>query len=126
MEKFENDQNYNLKLKELELEEKEAELKDLDSARDFAKTDSLHGHPLSKVIRPVSAIIFIGIFLVLFLTNLICGVIIIFKPEFQSQMGELISLSESLFGYINVPLVSVLGLYFGTRHFEKRIEISKN
>lgn len=118
--KVENDQNFKIKMKEIELEEKEAELKDLDSARELAKSDNLNGHKLSKIIRPLSALMFIGIFLVLFLTILICGVIIIFNPEFSDKSKDLIELAKSLFGYINVPLISVLGFFFGTRHFEKR------
>jgi hypothetical protein len=118
--KLESDKNFKLRAKEIELEEKEAELKDLDSARELAKSDNLNGHKLSKIIRPVSALMFIGIFLVLFLTILICGVIIIFNPEFSDKSNDLIELAKSLFGYINVPLISVLGFFFGTRHFEKR------
>lgn len=118
--KLEADKNFKIRAKEIELEEKEAELKDLDSARELAKSDNLNGHGLSKIIRPLSALMFIGIFLILFLTILICGVIIIFSPNFADKSKDLIELAKSLFGYINVPLISVLGFFFGTRHFEKK------
>lgn len=124
LKEIEEDNEFTLKIKELELKEKEAELKDLDSARDLAKNDNLNGHHLSKIIRPLSALVMISLFIFCVLTVTVSGVILIFNNSIDSsQMNELIKLAESIMDYIKVPLVIILGFFFGSRHLEKKTNI---
>ena len=127
LDKIQHSNEFSLKLKEFELREKEAELKDLASAREFANNDNINGNKLARNVRPITAFLFIGIFLFCVSLIVIAGITIIFVDGIEiSAMESLINLSDKILSYINVPLISILGLYFGARSYEKTQLIPKN
>ena len=117
LKKLENDQDFKLEAKRIELEEKEAELKDMQSARDFAKDDNLNGHSLSKVVRPAILITLTGAFLILIFAMFFVQVYAMFNDFPQAK--ELNSLFEMLLGFIRSPLNLVFMFYFSARTIDK-------
>lgn len=110
MEKIQISNEYNLKLKDIEIE-------DLKSAREYAKNDNEFGTKLSRNVRPVILIAVTSAFLLLLFMMFSVSILRMYYDI--GNADELINIFKTLLEYIQSPLQILFMFYFGARSIEK-------